>query len=324
MDLRSTALELARRHALDRASSQQLLDLASPPDAPADATRRIWQGVAALAAALGGLGLVMWVAANWDEFGRMGRFALLQACVVVPLLAAVCAPRVRAPMGLLALLAIGALFAYFGQTYQTGADPWQLFALWAVLALPLCLALRSELTWVPWTLVVATGIGLWMQAHGGHGWRVDGRNLAAHLAGWAAMLALLAWLDARWRPRLGTGVWSWRLAATLFVVLVTTTGITGLFAYRVAPQYGVALLVVLAWSAWMCTPRGFEIYGLSAAALGFHALVLCGLARWALSAGKSDPVAALLLIGLAAAVLLALTVRGILHLARQYAGEAAP
>ena len=41
------------------------------------------------------------------------------------------------PMGLLAMLGMGALFAYFGQTYQTGADPWQLFALWAALSLPL-------------------------------------------------------------------------------------------------------------------------------------------------------------------------------------------
>ena len=43
-------------------------------------------------------------------------------------------------LGLLALLGIGGLFAYFGQTHQTGADPWQLFALWAALVLPLRLA----------------------------------------------------------------------------------------------------------------------------------------------------------------------------------------
>ena len=31
-------------------------------------------------------------------------------------------------MALLAMLNIGGLFAFFGQTFQTGADPWQLFA----------------------------------------------------------------------------------------------------------------------------------------------------------------------------------------------------
>jgi hypothetical protein len=53
-------------------------------------------------------------------------------------------PAARTPLSLLALLNIGGLFAYFGQTYQTGADPWQLFSLWAALSLPLCLSVRGE------------------------------------------------------------------------------------------------------------------------------------------------------------------------------------
>ncbi len=34
-------------------------------------------------------------------------------------------------------LNIGALLALVGQTYQTGADPWQLFSTWALMLVPL-------------------------------------------------------------------------------------------------------------------------------------------------------------------------------------------
>src|SRR6218665_3705714 len=173
MNLRITALELAQAHKLDHAATTRLMSLAGLDSQPEPLTRWFWRAVAILAAALGGLGLIFWVAANWGDFGRAGRFALLQAFVVVMLLGAWWRPALRAPLALLALLGTGGLFAYFGQTYQTGADPWQLFALWAVLTLPLALAVRSDVVWVPWTLVAVVGISLWAQAHTGHSWRVS-------------------------------------------------------------------------------------------------------------------------------------------------------
>ena len=325
MDLRSTAFELARRHGLDREASLRLLALASPEQEPPTARTWWWRGVAVLAAALGGLGVVMWVAANWDDFGRMGRFAILQGMVVAALLGAAASRALRAPLALLGLLGTGALFAYFGQTYQTGADPWQLFALWAALVLPLCLAVRSEVTWLPWTVVATTGIALWMHAHGGHGWRMAAQDLPVHLTGWCAMLLIVAALDARLRRWSGAGAWSWRLAAAQCAGMVTLTAIAGLFAApAVAPQYLAGLLVLLAWAGWMCTRRGFEVFGLSATALGLNALVLCGLGRLLFEAGGPDPIGGLLLVALASAGVLAATVQGILRLSRHYAQEAAP
>ena len=91
------------------------------------------------------------------------------------------------------MLGIGALFAYFGQTYQTGADPWQLFALWAVLALPLCLGARSDVLWAPWALVVVTAISLWTHAHLGHRWRVQPEDLRTHALAWLLAVLLVGW-----------------------------------------------------------------------------------------------------------------------------------
>ena len=44
---------------------------------------------------------------------------------------------------------------YLAQQYQTGADSWQLFAIWAALALPLCLGVRHDAMWAQWALAFA-------------------------------------------------------------------------------------------------------------------------------------------------------------------------
>ena len=72
-------------------------------------------------------------AQGWpDDLPRNGGHTL-----VVAGLGAMLLPVWRAPLALLVFLITGGLFASIGQTYQTGADPWQLFALWAALGLPL-------------------------------------------------------------------------------------------------------------------------------------------------------------------------------------------
>lgn len=278
------------------------------------------RGVAVLAAALGGLGVVMWIAANWASMGRVGHFALLQGLVLVMGLGAALKPAARAPLGLLALLSTGALLAYFGQTYQTGADPWQLFALWAVLVLPLCWGARSDVLWAPWAMVVVTAISLWTRTYSGHRWGVEADQLTVHLLAWSAGLVLVAVLSplcARWT---GAAVWSFRTAVTLTVVAITLTALGGLFHKPVQAQYGLGLLVFAASLALLNIRLMFDIFAISAVALGVNALLAGGVARWLFdSGGDGDWVGKLMLMGLIAAVLLASTVSGILKWARRHA-----
>ena len=127
----------------------------------------LWLGVLLLGSAA-----ICWVAANWQDMSKVQRFAGAQA------LLAVCAGRRlgriapadrrrrawRHPGALLALAGIllGALLALLGQTYQTGADTWELFAWWAVLLLPWALAAASQAVWLLWTLVVNVAMVLWL------------------------------------------------------------------------------------------------------------------------------------------------------------------
>ncbi|MFL6665028.1 MAG: DUF2157 domain-containing protein [Rhizobacter sp.] len=317
MDLRLALYELTERGRLDASASRRLHTLAGLDEAPAGMAQAAPLGVAMLAAALGGLGIIFWIAANWESLGRGARFGLLEGAVLIAGLGALARPAARAPFALVSLLAIGGLLAYFGQTYQTGADPWQLFALWALLALPLCAGVRSDLLWAPWALVAMSAVSLWVHAHAGHRWRIEPDDLAAHAAGWAAAAALITMLSPWARRATGAGAWSLRVAVTLTVVMVSATALGALFHSPVAPHYALALgLLGIAAVAW-ALPRSFDVYALSAVALGVDTLLVAGLARWLLHAGHGDEIGELLVIGLVAAGLLAGTVSAILRLSRR-------
>jgi uncharacterized membrane protein len=226
------------------------------------------------------------------------------------------------PLALVVLLATGALFAYFGQTYQTGADPWQLFALWALLTLALCLGLRSDVLWVPWVLVAMAGVSLWVHAHSGHRWGVQPDGFTVHMVGWAAALALVGAMSPPARGFTGAGVWALRTAAALAVVMITLTAVGALFSREVAAHYASGLLALAIAAAGFTTRRGFDVFALSAAALGINTLLVAGLTRWLFEGHRGgDWIGPMLVIGLVAAGLLAATVSAVLRLARHRGAE---
>ncbi len=285
--------------------------------------QRLVRGVALLAAALLGLGVVMWIAANWQAMGRVGHFALLQSLVLTTGLGAAFLLPARPALGLLCLLSVGALFAYFGQTYQTGADPWQLFALWAALTLPLCWATRSDVLWAPWALVAATAITLWTYAQGGQHWRIDAAHLQLHLMAWSASFALAVALSPALARHTGAGLWSFRLVAALGVTGIATTAIGSLLQIHFAPQYPLGLLVLALGLAALCVPKWWDVFAASAIMLSLNVLLVAGLVRWLFDGGGRDWVGRALLIGLVAAGLLAASVSLLLRLSHRSTRAAA-
>ena len=125
-------------------------------------------------------------------------------------------------------------------------------------------------------------------------------------------------------------MWSFRTAVTLTVAAITLTALGGLFHKPVQAQYVLGLLVFVVGLALLNTRDLFDIFAISAVALGVNALLAAGLARALFDNGEGgDWAGKLMLMGLIAAGLLAGTVSGILSLARRHAtatpatGEAA-
>lgn len=318
MSLRLALYDLVERHGLDAVAAAELDHLAGIGTEPADARKLVLRALVVVASGLVGLGVLMWIAANWGALSRVGQFALLQSFVAVAAFAAWALPRARAALGLLALLGIGGLFAFFGQTYQTGADPWQLFALWALLALPLALVVASDAVWMPWSLVSFAAIALWVHANTGHDWRVEPRDLWAYAIAWAVATALLVSLAGPLRHRAGAGLWSYRATLLMTVAMITTSGLGGLFQHHVAAHYPLALLFLAVLAGFGARPRWFDFFALSAAVFGLNVLLDAGLGRALFDSGHGgDPIGRVLLLGLVAAGLLAASASGILALARQ-------
>jgi len=177
----------------------------------------LWLGALALIC-----GVLFFIAYNWVEMGRWLRFGLVQAALVVAIgvYGWSLGQGVVARVSLLAAaLLLGVLLALFGQVYQTGADPWQLFFLWAVLMLPWTLVARFDVLWMVWLGLLNLALVLYLRTWGSaldvlfdSGisllWGLFILNSVA-LALWELGARRWHWLASTWAPRLlalGSGI----------------------------------------------------------------------------------------------------------------------
>lgn len=170
----------------------------------------LWLGTLALAFAV-----LFFVAYNWDSLGRFARFGAVQGLIVVSIVAywRLGADRLTAKASLLAAsILLGVLLALYGQTYQTGADPWQLFFNWALLILPWAFIGRFASLWLVWVMLINVSIYLYFTTFGNWFWSLfsPAEQMfwagfvfnAAVLGGWELLARRFSWLDERWAIRI--------------------------------------------------------------------------------------------------------------------------
>ncbi len=200
-------LHALRRHgALDERAHRRALELTLHSPAPLQ-----WRAFVSRAALVLGAGLVLsavvyFFAFNWHLLHRAVKFAVLEGGLAGAALASLKLKGLPRQVALtFAAVLLGPLLAVYGQVYQTGADPWMLFAVWALLALPFAAGAR----WTPlWVLLVAVAnVALW-QWWDDFVWREGEWEVLAHAAltgvAWAAFETLGARLEGakgRWAPR---------------------------------------------------------------------------------------------------------------------------
>jgi uncharacterized membrane protein len=241
-------------------------------------------GVLSLAA-----GLIFFVAANWSRLEVFGRFALVElllvGCAVAGLLKPPPAFVGRGAL-FLAFVATGALLALFGQTYQTGADVYELFLGWALLGLPLALAAQWSLTSAAWVLVFNTALLLYCgwQPTGGMLWMLLGNRhySSAFILLAACWLNLLLWLAADWRESPAVPGWVRRILVSAAFAFCTWAGMVALFDSPSSdylrdsdPVALLATLATMAAASLHAYRRRVDIYPL-AAILGSFIIVGMG------------------------------------------------
>lgn len=154
-------------------------------------------------------GVIYFFAFNWAGLHRFGKFGLLMAAIAAAALTAWhLGERTAGQFALLfAAVLVGPLLAVYGQAYQTGADPYELFLGWGALILPWVILARFAPLWL-FEIILANvaAILFWDQV-------LDDANPAtlqfalAALNGtaWIAQEILahrqVDWLQGRWLPR---------------------------------------------------------------------------------------------------------------------------
>jgi uncharacterized membrane protein len=204
----------------------------------------LWSGAVALGAAL-----VFFIAYNWDDLGRFAKFALVEALVAVAVIGywklGVERAGGKASL-LLASIFVGALLALFGQTYQTGADTWELFATWAAMIAPWVLVSRFAVLWMAWLAISNVAISLYFNTHPRllHFifateqllWTLFVLDTIA-LVAWALAARRVAWLNERWAPRL--------------LIVATGATITALVLHAILDWRDATRVAVLIYPAWL-------------------------------------------------------------------------
>jgi uncharacterized membrane protein len=254
-------------------------------------------------------GVVFFIAFNWDALGRFGKFALVQ-CLVLAAVALYWRLGAVKAAGQIALLVaavlLGALLALYGQTYQTGADPWQLFATWALLMLPWAAVGRFAPLWLLWLLLLNLSAALYYDSRLGlFGIAFANRDALLWLlfllnglawVAWERFALRLAWLSPD--PMLGR--WPARLIATASGSALTLLVLRSIFDPD-SPPVTLAWGVYVAWLAvlYFVYRRRFprergDLYMLAGACLSLIVCLTTLFAHWLLEG--SEPAGAFLLL----------------------------
>jgi uncharacterized membrane protein len=176
-----------------------------------------------LGAALSLSGVFFFFAYNWADMPRLAKLGLIEGAIVLAV--ALAAYRGLSSLaGRVALLAaavlVGALQAVFGQVYQTGADSYLLFLIWALLITGWVAIGGYAPLWLLLLALLNLSLGFyWIQVLGASDTALY-VALAALNAVWLLAWELaqrrgIAWLSGRWMPRV--------VALTTILLLVSAT-----------------------------------------------------------------------------------------------------
>lgn len=267
------------------------LRLAGTLPAPADWRRfldglSLWLGALFLAASA-----IFFFAYNWRELGHYARFGIVELLLVGALAAAwrLGLERTSGKAALLvATLLVGVLLALISQTYQTGADSWELFALWAACVLPWVAIARFAPLWLLELALLNLAVGLYYRAfaeifgffYGHHTlwWTLAGMNSAA-LALWElAARRGTHWLAERWPPR---------CVATLAAGFITLLAIWGIVDHQnsLLEYGGYALWIAAVYVVYRRRVR--DLYLLALGVLSLIVVVAVFLGHEMLNGGEA-------------------------------------
>lgn len=256
-------------------------------------------------------GLVFFFAYNWDDLGRLAKLGLVGG-LFVGVVAGAWWKGTTSMAGQAwlvgAAVLVGVWLGVFGQLYQTGADAWNLFALWAMLIAGWVWTARSAALWLLWLVLLNATLGFWwaqryslLEAPGAVLYVLLFALNTVALAGWeVGQWRKVAWMQERWLPRLLALAALWTIVQPVFE-LIFAGGSVGAarsgWLWTGAGLYGASV----AFSLWHYRQRPRDVLVLAMVLLSVILVLGALLIRVVGDAFAGFLLAGLLVVGLAAA-----------------------
>jgi len=212
----------------------------------------LWLGVVSMA-----ISVLFLFAYNWDLFGRYAKFGLIEMLILMTIVAYTLVDTetlIAKALLLVSSILLGVLLAFFGQTYQTGADPWQLFFNWALLMLPWVMLGRFSALWIVWVILINLSLLLYVNVYDGlfsfifvskfhYYWIVFIFNTAVW-AFWEMLSSKFIWLDDGWSIR--------------FLALASGFSITALMFDTIFGSFDIWIVSI--WAVWIISVYYIYLY----------------------------------------------------------------
>lgn len=238
--------------------------------------------VLAFAVALLCSGVIFFFAYNWDALSRYHKFAIAQGALLLsllPLLRFHLQHAVAQAAVFAASLLVGALLALIGQTYQSGADTYQLFALWALLITPWVLIARMPALWLLLLILLNVALALLLSDFIQQPWLAGVNNIGLLLFVLNAAAAG-AWLFiTRHRPASGLLNWAGRSINLYSLLLITLMALEQILGWQ---GYDLTLVVWVLFAAlwlYLYRVRHIDLVMLSALIMASIVLIVSALSQ---------------------------------------------
>lgn len=203
----------------------------------------LWLGSLSIA-----FGVIFFFAYNWNVISSMTKFTLIQVLILFSLFFYTqTRSSSQASVALLFFLAllIGALFALFGQTYQTGKDPWQLFLLWTLFITPIALISRSSSLWLLWLSLANLSLYLFLDVYYGFiGLLFDSNRNILFYALFNLFVALFFELSYSSKSRFIHNRITSQVALIITMICFSCVAVYSLFEFS---KHTLDLLIYLVW-----------------------------------------------------------------------------
>lgn len=160
---------LAQGH-IKQGEEQKALALAGVSPNPAQWKHFLDQLMLWMGALFCGAALIFFFAYNWDAMGKYAQFALAEVAIITSILFYFKLEEhsmASKACLLFASLCVGALLALVGQTYQTGADTYELFTAWAIAIAAWVIIARLAALWLFWILLINVAVSLYFKTFDG-------------------------------------------------------------------------------------------------------------------------------------------------------------